>query len=139
MTTELEQLLNLEIANIEQNRDLWQSDYLPKLREFVNKVDQLPENDPNYPYKVRVVGTRGTIEKLPQEGIINRFLRKMQARVELLPPVDNQRRILKDTQTDWEEISDITYALNPLRVNYSDYCISCYSLNNNYFATSRLL
>ncbi|MGB3206274.1 MAG: hypothetical protein WBB28_14890, partial [Crinalium sp.] len=98
MTKALQQLLDSAIATIEQNRDRWQSFYLPQLREFVNKVDQLPEDSPNYPYKIRVVGTRGTIENLAQEGIINRFLRKMEARVKLLPPVNHSAPAITENQ-----------------------------------------
>ncbi|MGL6343917.1 MAG: hypothetical protein ACRC80_32830 [Waterburya sp.] len=78
MAVALNQELDRAIDEITNNPSTWESDYLPKLREFVAVVDNLPENDPNYLYKAIVVGTRETIDKKAEEGIINRFWRRME-------------------------------------------------------------
>jgi hypothetical protein len=80
MTDALKGLLDVAIARIEKNPNLWQDDYLPKLRDFVDFVDKLPDNDPNYPYKATVVGVPGTTEMPAKEGIINRFRKRMDER-----------------------------------------------------------
>ncbi|MGL6343374.1 MAG: tubulin-like doman-containing protein, partial [Waterburya sp.] len=78
MAVALNQELDRAIEEITNNPSKWESDYLPKLREFVAVVDNLPENDPNYLYKAIVVGKRETIDKKAEEGIINRFWRRME-------------------------------------------------------------
>ena len=80
MTDALKGLLDVAIARIDKNPNLWEDDYLPKLRNFVDLVDKLPENHPNYPYKATVVGVPGTTEMPAKEGIINRFRKKMAER-----------------------------------------------------------
>jgi ElaB/YqjD/DUF883 family membrane-anchored ribosome-binding protein len=78
MAKALKEKLEGAIADIQTNLSRWEQYYLPKLRAFVSKVDNLPEDDPNYPYKTIVVGTRATISSSAKEGIINRFWRRMQ-------------------------------------------------------------
>jgi hypothetical protein len=78
MTQTLNELLEEEINQIRQHPDLWKSQYLPRLQQFVDYVDNLPESNPNYLYKSTVVGTPGTINNLGHEGVINRFRRKIQ-------------------------------------------------------------
>ncbi|MBO3462090.1 hypothetical protein G7B40_040890 [Aetokthonos hydrillicola Thurmond2011] len=80
MTEALQKLLNDKIDAIDQQPELWNNEYLPKLREFVREVDELPEDSPNYPYKAAVVGTSVITDSIFQEGIINRFRRKMDQR-----------------------------------------------------------
>ncbi len=80
MTEALLQLLNNEIDAIARQPELWDNEYLPKLREFVKEVDKLPEDSPNYPYKASVVGTPISTDYTYQEGIINRFRKKMDER-----------------------------------------------------------
>jgi hypothetical protein len=70
--------LDKAIDEITNNPSKWESYYLPKLREFVAVVDKLPEDNPNYLYKEIVVGTRETIDKKAEAGIINRFWRRME-------------------------------------------------------------
>ena len=79
MVEALNQELNKAIADITRNPSRWEEYYLPKLRNFVHKVDDLPENDPNYLYKEIVVGTRiGISNSRQQDGIVNRFWRRME-------------------------------------------------------------
>lgn len=80
MTDALKGLLDVAIARIDKNPNLWENDYLPKLRKFVDLVDKLPDNNPNYPYKATVVGVPGTTEMPAKEGIINRFRNRMAER-----------------------------------------------------------
>ncbi|WP_238361216.1 hypothetical protein [Iningainema tapete] len=80
MAVALQQILNEEIAQIERQPELWESEHLPKLRQFVKTVDELPEHSPNYPYKATVVGTSASTDPTAKEGIINRFRKKMEPR-----------------------------------------------------------
>ncbi|RCJ14900.1 hypothetical protein A6S26_09580 [Nostoc sp. ATCC 43529] len=77
MTEALQQLLENEKAVITRKPQVWENTYLPKLREFVQEVDRLPENHPNFPYKAAVIGTSPTTDPTAKEGIINRFRRKI--------------------------------------------------------------
>ncbi|WP_066426574.1 tubulin-like doman-containing protein [Anabaena sp. 4-3] len=77
MTAALQQLLDQEINTIAAQPQLWENKYLPKLRQFVQAVDNLPPDSPNYAYKLAVVGTSDTTDPTAKEGIINRFRRKM--------------------------------------------------------------
>ncbi|TFI53603.1 hypothetical protein BLD44_015875 [Mastigocladus laminosus UU774] len=77
ISTELHKRLDNEISQIAKEPQLWESEYLPKLREFVKKIDELPEDSPNYPYKATVVGTLNSSDPNAKEGIIIRFRRKM--------------------------------------------------------------
>jgi hypothetical protein len=78
MAVALNEKLDKAIEDITNNPSKWESDYLPKLREFVAVVDSLPEDNPNYLYKEIVVGTRETIHTKAEAGIINRFWRRME-------------------------------------------------------------
>lgn len=99
--------LDKAIDDITNNANKWESDYLPKLREFVAVVDKLPEDHPNYLYKAIVVGTRETIDKKAEEGIINRFWRRMeekfnqqkQAQISSSLSTENQQRLSGTTST----------------------------------------
>ena len=105
MTGALKQLLEEAIADIESQRDRWDKYYLPKLRQFVDQVDKLPEDDANYPYKPTVVGIPGTTDTPAKEGIINRFRKKMEQRVKTLSmPSSNPRSNLLDTKVIPAEI-----------------------------------
>lgn len=83
MSQQLEELLNQKISQMEEQPALWKNNYLPKVREFVKMVDELPENSPNYPYKLAVVGSAATglsgkKDPMMKEGIIIRFLNRME-------------------------------------------------------------
>lgn len=80
MTDALKGFLERAIAQIEKHPALWEKDYLPKLRQFVNLVDNLTEDSPNYPYRATVVGVPATTEMAAKEGIINRFRKQMEER-----------------------------------------------------------
>lgn len=85
MAAALRELLDGAKADIESQHTKWQGYYLPKLRQFVAQVDSLPDDHVNYPYRLRVVGSRGTDTNSAKEGVINRFLTEMEKRVRALP------------------------------------------------------
>ncbi|MCL1470509.1 tubulin-like doman-containing protein [Argonema antarcticum] len=92
MTGALKQLLEGAETQIERQPNRWQDYYLPKLRQFVDRVDKLPEEDPNYPYKATVVGVSGTTTTVAKEGIIDRFRKKIEARVKSISAPNSPRR-----------------------------------------------
>ncbi len=83
MAAALRALLDEAIADIESQPARWQGYYLPKLRKFVEQVDNLSDDNINYPYRSRVVGSRGTDSTSAKEGVINRFLARMQERFQV--------------------------------------------------------
>ena len=84
MPEALRELRDGAIADIESQPTKWQGYYLPKLRQFVTQVDNLPDDHINYPYRSIVVGSRATDDTSAKAGIINRFLAQMQERVKVL-------------------------------------------------------
>jgi hypothetical protein len=100
MSEALQKLLDDEIAQIERQPELWDNEYFPKLRQFIKEVEKLPEDSPNYPYKVTVLGTYANNEPTAKEGIIYRFGRKLEQRFktiqqQIAPPKNtlNQKAI----------------------------------------------
>lgn len=69
MTEALQQLLDDEIAGIERQPELWENNYLVKLRQFVKEVDEFPEDSANYPYKAAVVGTPTSTDPVAKEEL----------------------------------------------------------------------
>ncbi|WP_375491557.1 tubulin-like doman-containing protein [uncultured Nostoc sp.] len=104
MTEALQQLLNDEIAVIEGQPELWDNNYLLKVRQFVREVDDLPEDSANSPYKAAVVGTPTSTDPIAKEGIINRFRRKMNERFKTSPILStnlgNQKAIVGEIVVD---------------------------------------
>lgn len=82
MVEALDKRLRNAVVDLTLNPHKWNSYYLPNLRQFITTVDSLPENDPNYLYKEIVVGSPATIDRRQQDGIINRFWKKMLIEVE---------------------------------------------------------
>lgn len=100
--------LDKAIDDITNNPSKWEADYLPKLREFVAVVDELPEDDPNYLYKETVVGTRETLDTKAKEGIINRFWRRMEEKF-------NRQKVLNSSSLSsqsQQRLSGTTTAIN---------------------------
>lgn len=94
MKEALQQLLENEKVAIARQPHLWDNEYLPKIRQFVQEVDELPEDSPNYPYKSAVVGTPGNADPTAKDGIITRFRRQMNERFNIpqtrsFPPSNN--------------------------------------------------
>jgi hypothetical protein len=72
----LQKILDDTISQMENNPKLWENEYLPKLRQFPDKLKQIPEDSPNFPHIQKVYNNQDTVRK----GIINRFLEKMEAK-----------------------------------------------------------
>jgi Tubulin like len=104
MTEALQQLLDEEIAVIERKPELWENNYLLKVRQFVKEVDELLEDSANYAYKAAVVGTPTSTDPIAKEGIINRFRRKMNERfrssLTLSTNLGNQKAIVGEIVVD---------------------------------------
>lgn len=105
-TAALQGLLNEAIGEIEEQPSLWKEEYLPKLRQFVNQVYNLPESSANCPYRSRVIGIPGTTETIAKEGVINRFQRRIKELLQSKPvikgeimPADDRPRTQTQTQT----------------------------------------
>lgn len=91
MAKALKELRDKAIHEIKIQSDRWDNYYLPKLREFVRKVDRLSEYDPNFPEKATVVGVKATIDTPAKEGIVVRILRHVQEEIiqkRQLPPTN---------------------------------------------------
>ena len=78
MANALDEKLKIAIADLTSNPSKWNSYYLPKLNQFETKVKNLPKKDPNYLYIKTVIGVEATADTPRQDGIINRFWKKMQ-------------------------------------------------------------
>ncbi|MDJ0600934.1 MAG: tubulin-like doman-containing protein [Crocosphaera sp.] len=100
LTAALEKLLRQAEMEIEKQSSRWYEHYLPRLREFVDQVDQLPEDDPNYPYKSTVVGNQGTTDLIAKEGVIIRFERRMREKVKKLQSAQETPNSKPNTQQE---------------------------------------
>jgi hypothetical protein len=110
MTEALKSWLEKAIQQMENRPNLWQGYYLPKLRNFVNFVDTLPESNPNYPYRSTVVGVPVTPENPGKEGIINRFRRQMEERFKIPQMPQPIGGSVKTSETaNQNQIIDIEY------------------------------
>lgn len=49
-----------------------------RVQRFVGKVDQLPEEHRNFIHKAKVIGERATGETIAKEGIITRYIKKLE-------------------------------------------------------------
>ena len=89
MTEALKQLFDEAITDIKHQPIRWEEHYLKKLRQFITQVDRLPDSDINYLHRSRVVGTLGTADTPAKEGILSRFLKRMQNKVTREMPDQN--------------------------------------------------
>jgi Tubulin like len=90
LVASLKQMLDQAIASIQANPNLWETNYLPLLRKFVEQVKNLAENSPNYPYKQTVIGTKGNNNGRQKEGIINWFSGQIEGKIKLKGTTNNQ-------------------------------------------------
>jgi hypothetical protein len=92
MADTLQKILDDTISKMQNNPKLWENEYLPKLRQFPEKLKQIPEDSQNFPYIQKVYVSPDDIQPIVKEGVINRFWKKMDARFRnhnSLPPTDN--------------------------------------------------
>ncbi|NER04522.1 MAG: hypothetical protein F6K17_18870, partial [Okeania sp. SIO3C4] len=113
MTSALKNILDKEVEKIDEQ--LWENHYFLKLQKFVKQIDNLPEDDLNYPYKDTVVGTPPTSENPGKEGVINRFRRRIQEKVKNVQLLQSKSTITEENQEiTKDEILDIdVYFDNP--------------------------
>ena len=74
----LSQLLNHAENDVKKNPHLMQADYFLRVQKFVGKVDQLPEEHRNFIHKAKVIGERATVSTIAKEGIITRYIKKLE-------------------------------------------------------------
>ena len=123
MVEALDRRLRDAIAKLAHNPQLWDRQYLPMLREFIATVDSLPENDPNYCYQEIVVGTPATIDRRQQDGIINRFWKKMQDVVR--EEMEKQKQQQQQAKLSADSIGDrILLEGNTTRTNQQDNAVT---------------
>ncbi|WP_107669107.1 tubulin-like doman-containing protein [Cyanothece sp. BG0011] len=78
ITNTIKRILDQAVSQIKINPNLIQDQYYPRIQNFVMMVENLSEDDPNFFYKSKVIGQRATTEKPAIEGIITRFIRKLE-------------------------------------------------------------
>lgn len=86
MADTLKQILDDTISQMENNPKLWVNEYLPKLRQFPDKLTRISEDNPNSLYKTRVYTDRD-IKDNTREGVINRFWKRMEAKFRNTNPI----------------------------------------------------
>ena len=120
MTEALKNILDKEVEKIDKEPLLWENYYLPKLQKFVKQIDNLPEDDLNYPYKDTVVGTPPTTENSGKEGIINRFRRRIQKKVKNIQLLQSKSTVTEENkEVIKDEIIDVDIDLDN-SPNYRD-------------------
>lgn len=120
MTEALKSILDKEVEKIDKEPHLWENYYLPKLQKFVKQIDDLPEDDLNYPYKNTVVGTPPTNDNYGKEGIINRFRRRIQKKVKNIQLLQSKSTVTEESkEARKDEIIDIDIDFDNLD-NYRD-------------------
>ena len=120
MTEALKSILDKEVEKIDKEPHLWENYYLPKLQKFVKQIDDLPEDDLNYPYKDTVVGTPPTNDNSGKEGIINRFRRRIQKKVKNIQLLQSKSTVTEESkEARKDEIIDIDIDFDNLD-NYRD-------------------
>ena len=109
MADTLKQILDDAISEMENNPKLWENEYLPKLRQFPDKLKKIPEDSPNFPCIQTVYISPDNIQPTVREGVINRFWKKMEAKfrnTNSLPPRDNtgtQKAIVGEIVPNYSE------------------------------------
>ncbi len=90
MADTLQKILDDAISDMQNNLKLWENKYLPKLRQFPDKLKKIPEDSHNFAYIQKVYVSPDKIQPTVREGVINRFWKKMEARFRNpLLPKDN--------------------------------------------------
>jgi len=74
----LSQSLKEEENKIKANPSLLDTMYKPRIVDFINQVDRLQEGDRNFIHKAKVIGQRATANTPANEGIITRYLKRLE-------------------------------------------------------------
>jgi Tubulin like len=64
---------NSIIAEIQAYPNRWIEIYLPRLQQFIQQIDRLPKENPNYHGIGIVLGEEGTLDRAATEGILKRL------------------------------------------------------------------
>ncbi len=96
----LESIVN-EIKNQPQQ---WEQHYQPKFQQFVQYVDNLPDTNPNYPYRETLLGVEGTWDTASQEGVLERFRKRIQREIQQASQTASPA--IKGTQQDNSQVED---------------------------------
>lgn len=120
VTQELKKQRDQVITSIILNKTLFAKEYEPKLRAFIDRVDKLTKEDPNYSQVSVVLGERATLDKPSKDGILHRlwdYLREEASKVEnqpqlsgILPNSRNQIESARELQDDQPEVEVIDVA-----------------------------
>jgi hypothetical protein len=102
MANTLQKILDDVISDMQNDPTLWDNEYLPKLRQFPDKLKKIPEDSPNFPYIQKVYVSPDNMQPTIKEGVINRFWKKMEAMFKnrnqnSLPPrdkIENQKALV---------------------------------------------
>jgi len=78
---------NLEsiVSEIKNQPQQWEQHYRPKFQQFVQYVDNLPDTNPNYPYRETLLGMEGTLDTPAQEGVLERFRKRIEREIQASP------------------------------------------------------
>jgi hypothetical protein len=74
----LSKSLKEEENKIKANPSLLDTVYKPRIIDFIKQVDQLQEGDRNFIHKTKVIGQRAAADSPPKEGIITRYLKRLE-------------------------------------------------------------
>lgn len=83
------------IANIKKQPKQWEQNYRPKFYQFVQFVDHLPDTNPNYPYRETLLGVKGTLEIPSQEGVLERFRKRIEREIQTSLMSQNTSRVIE--------------------------------------------
>jgi hypothetical protein len=64
---------NSIITDIQNDPSQWTDTYLPKLRSFIQQVDRIPRNSPNYPEINIVLDEEATLDRPAKNGVLKRL------------------------------------------------------------------
>ena len=93
---------NSIINEIQNDPSQWTHIYLPKLRSFIQQVDRISRNSPNYPEINIVLGEEATLDRPATNGVLKRlwnYLDKL-AREAQANPVNHTRSLQAQSQNN---------------------------------------
>ena len=95
MANTLGKLLEEVITQMKKQPSQWEQNYRPKLQQFVQFVDNLPDTNPNYPYRETLLGVEGTLETPSQEGVLERFRKRIEREIQASLMSENSSRVIE--------------------------------------------
>lgn len=96
LATTLQDNLEAIITEIKNQPQQWEEYYRPKFQQFVQYVDNIPDTNPNYPYRDTLLGIEGTLDTPYQEGVLERFRKRMEREIQpLLQSQEQASRVIE--------------------------------------------